>query len=317
MTLSTPPKSHEEKLKALEETFAEQSAKAISVNKIRGIATLGKICELAKVDKTHVYGHTPCPPEIAKKYQDFLERVQKFNADFLTRKQKVVEHGVSDDLKLQDAQEDNHVLKSEVTDLEARVQLLQRRNMELLAKNTQLESISHFGNTHDEQVAHISDVTISIICPEDDLERDGRYRFHNEKMRAEAWIKAQTEFSKLMKRNVPQRVYLLMGPPNSGKSTWAKNKNVNFDRHAVIVDATNLKAGDRARWIVQANKASNVKTCIVKFIVDESTLRARNALRHHKMLDSDILQQKIDEVENVDPVFEDVDEMLFVRSSDE
>jgi hypothetical protein len=317
MTLNTPPKSHEEKLKALEVTFAEQSAKAISGNKIRGIATLGKICELAQVDKTHVYGHTPCPPEIAKKYKDILERVQKFNADFLERKQKIAELGVSDDLKLRDAQEDNHTLKSEVTDLEARVQFLQRRNMELLTKNTQLESISHLGNIQDEQVTHLSDVTINIICPDDHLERDGRYRFHNEKKRDEAWKNAQTEFSKLMKRNIPQRVYLLLGPPCSGKSTWAKNKKVNFDRHAVIVDTTNLKAGDRARWIVQANKASNVKICIVKFIVDDSILRARNALRHHKMLDAEVLQQKIDELENVDPVFEDIDEMLFVRSSDE
>jgi hypothetical protein len=317
MTQNTPPKTHEEKLEVLEQVFAEQSVKAISNNKIRGVATMGKICDIAQVDKTHVYGHTPCPEEIAKKYKSFLVRVQKFNADFVKRKKTTIEDGVAEEIKLQDAQEDNHALKLEVVGLEARLKLVQLKNRELLAKNTQLQAISDSDSTQAEKAPPFFDVTISIICPDDHLERDGRYRFHDPKQRDEAWKKAQTEFTRLMRRNIPQRIYLLMGPPCSGKSTWAKSKSVSPERHAVIVDATNLTAGDRARWIVQTFKASNVKICIVRFIVDEITIRARNSQRHHKMLDIDVLQEKIDKSEDVDPEFENVDEMLFVRSGDE
>lgn len=85
--------------------------------------------------------------------------------------------------------------------------------------------------------------------------------------RDEAWKKAQTEFAKLMKRKLPQRVYLLVGAPCSGKFTWAKSKKINHDRHAVIVDATNPTQGDRARWILQASKSNSVKICVVMFII--------------------------------------------------
>tara|TARA_R110001583_G_scaffold188684_1_gene351044 strand:- start:20916 stop:21905 length:990 start_codon:yes stop_codon:yes gene_type:complete len=313
----TPPKTHEEKIDALENVYAAQTAKAISSNKIRGVATMEKICELAQVDKKHVYGHTTCPEEIAKKYAAFKERVQRFNADFVTRKKTIIEHGVSDEIKLQDAQEDNHALKAEVVGLEARVRLVQIKNQQLLAKNTLLQSIADCDITQDEKISPLFDITISTICPDDHLEKDGRYNFHNPKEREKAWNNARTEFARLMKRKVPQRVYLLMGPPCAGKSIWAKSKNIRPDRHAVIIDATNLTAGERAIWIMQSLKASNIKICVVRFIVNFTTIAARNTQRSHKMIDSDVLKEKFEQLQEVNPEFEEVDEIIFVRSGDE
>ncbi|GAC32304.1 AAA family ATPase [Paraglaciecola polaris] len=313
MTGITRPETHEARISALKKVFAEQSAKAISSNKIRGVATIDKICVLAKVEKTHLYGKTDPPPEFIEQYRVLLVEMQTFNKNFLERKKKVKQSGVSDEIKLEDAVEDNHALLREVIGFEARVKLLENKNRSLLAEKTQLQAITSGENISDEKITLLPDVTVNIICPDDHLERDGKYRFHDPKERKKAWHSARTEFAKLMKRRVPQRVYLLMGPPCSGKSEWAKSKKINPNRHAVIIDATNLTAGDRASWIAQALKANNVKICVVRFIVDNATIAARNSQRHHKMIDTEVLQEKLDQLEEVDVEWEEVDEMLFVR----
>ena len=310
-------KTHAERIAAIEKVFLEQSAKAISQNKIRGVATMQVICDLAQVDKTHLYGHTPCSEDEAIGYASLLGRIQKFNEDFVKRKNETVRQGLTTEDQLKEAREENHTLAAEITKLEANYELLLQRNNTLLAKNTQLQALANSDLTHEEKIKPLLDVTINIICPDDHLERDGRYRFNNEKKRNEAWANAKKEFIKLMKRNVPQRVYLLVGPPCSGKSSWAKSKNINPDRHAVIVDTTNLTAGERASWAILTAKANDVKICVVRFVVDEMTLRSRNMKRHHKMLDEDVLEEKIKRLEEVDPEVEVVDEMLFVRSDDE
>jgi len=313
----SPHKTHQQRIAALEKVFLEQSAKAIAENKIRGIATMQVICNMARVDKTHLYGHTPCSAEESKQYAALLSRIQKFNEDFLARKNETVKQGLSSSDKLMEAREENHTLASEIISLKAENNRLMQRNNSLLAKNTQLQVIANTEVSYEEKIKPLLDVTINIICPDDHLERDGRYNFNNEKKRNEAWINAKKEFKKLMKRKLPQRVYLLVGPPCAGKSTWAKSQNINLDRHAVIVDATNLTMGERASWIVLASQAYDIKICVVRFIVDEMTLRSRNMKRHHKMLDADVLEDKINNLEEVNPEFENVDEILIVRSDDE
>jgi len=52
---------------------------------------------------------------------------------------------------------------------------------------------------------------------------------------------------------------------------------------------------------------------VVQFIVDFTTIAARNAERTDKKIDIDVLERKQQETQDVDPEFEDIDEMLFVR----
>ena len=121
-------KTHAERIAAIEKVFLEQSAKAISQNKIRGVATMQVICDLAQVDKTHLYGHTPCSEDEAKGYASLLGRIQKFNEDFVKRKNETVRQGLTTEDQLKEAREENHTLAAEITKLEANYELLLQRN---------------------------------------------------------------------------------------------------------------------------------------------------------------------------------------------
>jgi predicted kinase len=313
----TKPGTNEERLKALKETFAEQSGKAIVQNIIRGIATMGKICELAQVDSTYVYGHKGGTDDELARYKDFVKDVKTFNKNFIKRKKNITAIAVTSETKYLDSLEQNHDLDKEKVALVVQCGLLQGRIEKLMVEKAHLFAENPSPVPGPEKLIQITDITIHTICPDEHLEIDGRYRYHNRKLRDQAWSKARTEFARLMKRKVKQRVYILVGPPNSGKSSWAAQKNISPDRHAVIVDATNLTAGDRATWIVQAQKAIDVKICVVYFLIDPLTLAARNSQRERKKIDADVLQEKFESLEEVDPHFEEVDEMLYVRESDE
>ena len=311
------PENNEERLKALEAVFAEQTAKAIAENKIRGIATMAVICDLAQVDTTYVYGHKPGTEDELAQYKRFHQRVIKFSKHFMDRKKDINDLAVTTETKYQNSLEQNHALLKDKVRLEVQCGLLRDKNNKLMAEKVHLQASGP--DEGPKNIVPITDVTVSIISPDDHLERDSRYRFHDKKRRDQAWSKARTEFARLMKRKMQQRVYLLVGPPCSGKSTWAEKKNISPDRHAVIIDATNLTAGDRATWIVQAQKATDVKICVVHFLTAPTTLAARNLSeeRRYKKLDSDVLEEKIESLEEVDPNFEEVDEILYVRESNE
>lgn len=317
MADKTKPETHEERLKALEEIFFEQSGKAVLKNKIRGIATMAVICELAQVDTTYVYGHKGGTDDELARYKLFQDGVNKFNKNFIDRKNNINALAVTSETKFLDSVEQNHNLEKEKVALEVQCGLLQGRIEKLMVEKAYLFAENSSPVQGPEKVMQITDITVHIISPDEHLEIDSRYRYHNKKLRDQAWSKARSEFARLMKRKVKQRVYIMVGPPNSGKSPWAAKKNISPDRHAVIVDATNLTAGDRATWIVQAQKAIDVKICVVYFLIDPLTLAARNSQRKRKKIDADVLQEKFESLEEVDPHFEEVDEILYVRESDE
>jgi len=160
--------------------------------------------------------------------------------------------------------------------------------------------------------------TVNYISPDHGLQRNEQYEFYDAKLREKAWSDAKTEFIQLIRRDLPIRVYILIGLPCSGKTEWSKNlKNLMTDRHSIVVDATNLKVGDRAIWLNLANQGKNVKKCAVRFVTDFMTIRKRNEdeqrLSSGKRLALSILESKRNEFEEVNIVFEDFDEMIVVR----
>ena len=160
-----------------------------------------------------------------------------------------------------------------------------------------------------------------VICPDTYLWRNGEYLFDNENIRQQAWDRAKEDLTKALQRPLPMRVYLLVGPPCAGKSTWSKEySNLYPDMHSVVIDATNLTQFSRLEWISQINKyrTNKVRICSVVFITAKSVLQSRNNRREPtKRLDDSLILRKADELEFPNLMREDIDEMLVVRNGDD
>lgn len=312
------PTTDSERLTALEDAYLVQTEECLAKNKWRGVASMTRICEVAGVDTTYVYGHKNPSSEDAKKYKDFVKKVNNFKVRFNKRNSEN-----SDDIAAQadiikQSLEENHVLLAEILTLQNTVKSMREKQTNYLADIAQLEARLASPTNETNRMSLMNDSTIISISPDKGILHNGRYDWTNKGVRDKAWRDARRDFANLMKRKVPQRVYLLMGMPCSGKSEWAELKLVSRERHSVIIDATNLKSGDRASWIQQARKARDVKICVVRFFTDFTTIKMRNAApeRSHKKIDVDILEQKRNSIEEVNPEFEDIDEMLFVQEDD-
>ena len=309
-------KNDEERLQALEESYLAQTAEAFVKNKLRGVASMKAIYEKAGVDKTYVYGHKDPSPENLKKYKAFVEKVNQFAESFKTRDKKIISNEIDLEAQLHNARENNFVLQYENNELKL---LLVDANQNLKTHKAELSLQSVINNKDDRTSAasQLNENTISIISPDDGLIHNNRYEFSNVKLREKAWRESKQKFQKLMRRNIPQRVFILVGLPSSGKSTWAKEtRDFNKDRHAVIIDATNLTVGERSQWIMLARKGKNIKICAVKFFTEFITIKERNIenVRNNKFIEVDVLETKRDSLEEINFEFEDIDEMIVVRN---
>jgi 23S rRNA-/tRNA-specific pseudouridylate synthase len=306
------PTTDSERLKILTDVFAQQKIEAIAKMKHRGVATVRKICEIAGVDHTYLYDKKS---QNYAEYEDFRKSVLAFEDEFKRIKNgvAVVEDQITQ--KYSNSLEDNLKLTIEKNELR---HLLRDKN--IVIERLQAENASlHVVNTNTRNASsqnQMSQNTIQHISPDKGLQYNGKYEFYNEELKERAWREAKAEFIKLMRRDLPTRLYILIGLPCAGKTTWCESlPNIYKDRHAVIIDATSLTVRHRSEWLGLARKARNVRTCAVRFVVDFTTLRERNALREGtgKRLDLSVLEQKEKELEEVDVLFEDFDEILIVR----
>lgn len=305
-----------ERLQALQEVFIQQKVIALKEMKHRGIATVGRICQIANVDRTYLYDEKKSSSVDAfKAFESFRNKVLDFADEF-----KEIKAGIAksdDELSKMYANSLETNLKLTIEKNQLRI-LLQDRNeviQNLQSENTSLQAVN--ANTRISNSAEqMNQNTVHYISPDRALQHNEHYQFYDEKLRNQAWFDAKTEFSRLMRRKLPMRVYILIGLPCAGKTTWSDNRlGLKSDRHSVIVDATNLTVGDRAQWLGLARRAENVKVCAVRFVTDFITIRERNELRESsgKRLELSVLESKRDKLEEVDIVFEDFDEMLIVR----
>ncbi len=307
-------KSDEERLKALENTYITQTTESLIVGKIRGIATMKAICLIADVDTTYAYGKNNPTHENLKKYKTFQKKVNTFADTFKNHKANLLNITNDNQDLLDTAREHLFKLKIENNDLINKLQTARKSKYSLQAELLQTQLLNK-NDQMSQSLSQLNDNTINVISPDRTLQHNGQYQFFNIELRQKAWEDAKEEFQKLMRRKIPQRVYLLVGLPCAGKSTWVEERKTLKDRHTVIVDATNLMKGDRAQWITLARKSHDVRICTVMFLTDFMTIKERNSQRHsqNKFIDVSILESQRDKFEPIDIKFEDVDEMVIVR----
>lgn len=306
--------SDEERLQELERIYTQQTTKSLIIGKLRTVATMQVICDLADVDTTYVYGKNNPTPDALKKYEKFQEKVNGFAETFKKHKANLSNvKGEKLDL-LESAREHLFKLEIENTDLVNKLKKANEKQRNLQAELLEAQVLNN-SNQLSNSSSQLNSNTINTICPDDTLQYNKHYEFFDEELKEKAWDEARETLQRLIKRKVPQRVYLLVGLPCSGKSEWAKAGNVLHDRHTVIIDSTNLTKGERALWINLARKGQDIKVSVVVFLTDFLTIKERNIerLNQNKFIDVSILEAKKDKFESIDIKFEDVDEMMIVR----
>lgn len=305
--------AHTKNLIALREAFEEKRIEALTMNKIRGIATVREICKSAGVDHTYLYKKS----EEFVPYNEIRKAITKFAEEFKLIKAGADELDNTLKKQYQNSLRSNFFLSKENTELRYKIEDRNEKIQRLESQNVALQTVN--ANTRMSHASHqMNQNQIHIISPDKTLQYDSSYHFYDEKLRKKAWDDEKRKFKELMARPLPLRVYVLIGLPCAGKTTWTESsKNVIPDRHSIIIDATNLTAGDRAMWLSMARSAKNVKTCAVRFMTSFLTICERNAMRMNteKHIDKLVLEQKRESLEEVNLEFEDFDEMLIVREA--
>lgn len=310
--LLSKPRTDTERLANLEKVYLQQTTKALLVNKLRTVATMNEICKIAMVDPTYVYGHNNPTPEDLAAYQKFQKKVNDFAKDFVRLQKENEIKEIESTNELSAAREQLFKITIEKNDLLNKYLSALKKNKILESESLEIQLSTPVTNN---AIPVLNENTLHIISPDKTLTFNDQYKFFNPELREKAWKDAKLEFQKLMNRNIPQRVFLLVGLPCSGKSTWLEKRQLTPDRHSVVIDATNLTSQSRSEWISLTRNCADLRIKAVVFLTDFDTILARNSQRHNegKYLDVSILNRKREEFQMIDIQLEAIDEIEVIR----
>ena len=315
-------RTHDQRVADLEKAFLALKEKAIASGKSND-ASAAKVLEAANVNRTYFYIKDKLKDAntlskyhaVRDKIQAFQDSFDEYNSDSIVNKlQARLNKSEAQRIGIQQKLEEQQAL---VTNLQNDKNALKQK---VRNQNDQMIDYQHAATVRSRPEGGVFSEAI-IIEPDKYLWRNGEYLFHDETVRKKAWEQAKEELIRAIRRPLPMRVYVLVGAPCSGKSTWANdNKNFYPDLHSVIIDATNLTYVNRLEWMSLINKYRlNVhKLCAAVFLTPTPVLQSRNNRREPtKKMDNDVLLKKVKDLEFPDLAFEDFDELIVVRGSHE
>ncbi|WP_371194807.1 hypothetical protein [Glaciecola sp. SC05] len=313
-------RTHDQRVADLETIFRKLKAQAIASG-IKTNASATKVLEGARVNRTYFYVKDKLKDKVAlAKYHKIRQEIQDFQDNFDVFCGDTVVNKLRGNL--QDAEEQRNAIAKDYISQQRLVAGLQNDNA-ALRKRSRLQSEHMIDVVHTASMEARPERTVfgdtRVISPDAYLWRNGKYLFEDENVRRKAWERAKDDLKQALSRSLPTRIYLLVGPPCSGKSTWAKERsNLYPDLHSVVIDATNLTQFSRLEWVSQINKYRNskqIRVCAVVFLTPTSILQSRNNRRESmKQLDDHVILKKADEIEFPNLMQEDIDEMIVVRS---
>lgn len=156
-----------------------------------------------------------------------------------------------------------------------------------------------------------------VFSPDKLLFVDGRYNFDDITLRNSAWSDTRKSITAELKKPILTRVYLMVGLPCSGKTTWIEQIKLYPDRHSLIIDCCNLTLIDRFEWanlIAKTNPA--VLICAVVINTPIPLIQTRNMARpFDRQIPTSILNEYVLRLEKVDIERETfIDEIIVVRN---
>ena len=96
-----------------------------------------------------------------------------------------------------------------------------------------------------------------------------------------------------LKKTIPTRVYILVGLPGSGKTTWSENFKFYLDKRSIVIDCCNLSYFERSDWVSLIKiSAPEASICAVYFDTPFEIILERNESRpFDRALPKDKLEQ--------------------------
>jgi len=243
------------------------------------LPTIAAVAKRAQVDRKYFYGRINTPDSGLR--DRWIALGKEISAYKLVQKQAaLVSEGPTDGDKLKNAVIENYGLVEQIRQLDEvkdRLQKLwsksQQKVDELEAHVRQLEGQVHVQNVKGPVVAFNGRPT--VISP--DALRTGTDALAMKK----AWIEALKQLKAAIDTPNQKNVYVTIGAPGSGKSTWSSTFTFSH-RISIIFDACNLTQSDRYDLFDIVRTNPRIHIVAVVFCVQLDTLEARNAKRVSK-----------------------------------
>lgn len=317
-------RTHEEKLTALSMAFAKFKAKAYASGKVNDCSAK-KIYTDAEVDGSYLYKKELSDKVVQSAYRQIGTDIKTFRDEFQDNKGTDKEHTalteaniIIDELTKErdDAHEQQAGYLVQVQRLKLTLSLNQEQHNNLINQQTYATHATHQTQSTASVIPGNFTETV-VISPDRHLYVNGKYSYHDKNVVNAAWRISKDELKKALAQQRQTRIYMLVGPPCSGKSYWVKNPDLYPGAfRPIIIDACNLTQAERHKWfriIEQCN--SDYKICVVYFDTTLSVLFSRNNQRSpdKQMPDAEI-ENKFKSLEMID-LFEEefIDEIKVVR----
>lgn len=319
-------RTHRQRLAKLREVFGRRQEIARRSGKKHDVS-IAKIAAEAGVDKVYLHGYrlNEDSPERAE-YLAFKQEVLYFQRSLVAGLEKSEDKREIEELnqRYKALQADCEPLQRELAYYKAQssndlgeLDHNRARTTQLLAKVAELDGeLSQYRKQGNAAGAIAGRVQKHVVSPDHFRTVGGKYKFGSKAHENEAWGKAYKQLEELLSRKLKMRLYILVGLPCSGKSTWAEESTVATDRHPVIFDATNLSNVDRYRFVHSLSRFTDLPKVCVYFDTDMEIIRERNrTLRTAgKQMTDDDLTLLHAKLEKPDPYEETwIDELIVVR----
>tara|TARA_R110000850_G_scaffold43331_3_gene110701 strand:+ start:667 stop:1677 length:1011 start_codon:yes stop_codon:yes gene_type:complete len=318
-------RSHDQRIADLKTAFIELCAKAQLTGK-KTDASQAKILIKAKVHKSYLHkGKKPKVKDEAtqQRYFDVHDDIVEFQENFNKLPPKDT---LLNKVEAAKKKEENRAIKAEKQLVDSRQQVagLYQKIAQLQERSRKndhsLIELNHQALMADKQSPSnvVNFVNAAYVSPDQYLRRDGIYCFDDEALKKDAWERSEKDLHEALARNLPMRVYMLIGPACAGKSYWAKNTKTYWnDRHPVVIDATNLSIFQRMKWfniINQYIRTNDIHVCAVVFETPLDVLFARNNINEPgKKMPDQVIKDKFNALVWPDLKEEKFNEIVVVR----
>lgn len=239
-----------------------------------GKLTISAVAREAKIDRKYFYGKINTPDESKRKA--WLTLGVEIN-EYRARQKVIVEasNEIPIGAKLENALIENYKLLETVGQLEG----IRAKMQELLAvKQKQIDELENHASRLESDLIHARSDKRSvvpfgakphIISP--DALRSGADALALKK----AWVQALDKLRSELNRPTEKTLYVMIGAPGSGKSTWSMNQYFS-QNYSIIFDACCLTKSDRYDVLSVGRLYPNTKIVGVVVCADFLTLKKRN-----------------------------------------